>query len=201
MYHFLILQVFPVITHSIPFTQPGLHRINFLLLSNDDVLTHAEQLRVISLFQTILRLLNRGGMMAALSYISMYVLMYAMVNTIGNVFNNFNQFYMAGLMTAPMVLIELFVMRSMFPNKQRNALIIVISIIAALVFFLLIRQQVAISDKQFLRSMIPHPAGAILMCEHASIDDPEVKELCGSILSSQQEQIDQMKAKLLDLEK
>ena len=133
-------------------------------------------------------------MMAALSYISMYVLMYAMVNTIGNVFNNFNQFYMAGLMTAPMVLIELFVMRSMFPNKQRNALITVISIIAALVFFLLIRQQVAISDKQFLRSMIPHHAGAILMCEQASIDDPEIKELCGTITSSQQTEIDQMKA-------
>ena len=133
-------------------------------------------------------------MMAVLSYISMYILMYAKVNTIDNVFNNFNQFYMAGLMTAPMVLIELFVMRSMFPNKQRNALIIAVSIVAALVFFLLIRQQVAISDKQFLRSMIPHHAGAILMCEQASIVDPEIKELCGTIASSQQTEIDQMKA-------
>ena len=133
-------------------------------------------------------------MMAVLSYISMYILMYAMVNTIDNVFNNFNQFYMAGLMTAPMVLIELFVMRSMFPNKQRNALIIAVSIVAALVFFLLIRQQAAISDKQFLRSMIPHHAGAILMCEQASIVDPEIEELCGTIISGQQTEIDQMKA-------
>ena len=133
-------------------------------------------------------------MMAVLSYISMYILMYAMVNTVDNVFNNFNQFYMAGLMTAPMVLIELFVMRSMFPNKQRNALIIAVSIVAALVFFLLIRQQVAISDKQFLRSMIPHHAGAILMCEQASIVDPEIKELCETIISGQQTEIDQMNA-------
>lgn len=133
-------------------------------------------------------------MMAVLSYISMYILMYAMVNTIDNVFNNFNQFYMAGLMTAPMVLIELFVMRSMFPNKQRNALIIAVSIVAALVFFLLIRQQAAISDKQFLRSMIPHHGGAILMCEQASIVDPEIEELCGTIISGQQTEIDQMKA-------
>ena len=124
----------------------------------------------------------------------MYILMYAMVNTIDNVFNNFNQFYMAGLMTAPMVLIELFVMRSMFPNKQRNALIIAVSIVAALVFFLLIRQQAAISDKQFLRSMIPHHAGAILMCEQASIVDPEIEELCGTIISGQQTEIDQMNA-------
>ncbi|HMB25049.1 MAG TPA: hypothetical protein VKP08_19540, partial [Anaerolineales bacterium] len=45
--------------------------------------------------------------MAVLSFIAMYILMYAMVNVIGNVYNNFNQFYMAGLMTAPMVIIEL----------------------------------------------------------------------------------------------
>ena len=132
--------------------------------------------------------------MAVLSFISMYILMYAMVNTVDNVFNNFNQFYMAGLMAAPMVLIELFVMRSMFPNKQRNTLIIAVSIVAAVVFFLLIRQQAAISDKQFLRSMIPHHAGAILMCEQSPIDDAEIKELCGTITSSQQTEIDQMKA-------
>jgi uncharacterized protein (DUF305 family) len=42
--------------------------------------------------------------------------------------------------------------------------------------------------------MIPHHAGAILMCEQASIVDPEIKELCGTITSSQQTEIDQMKA-------
>ncbi len=139
--------------------------------------------------------------MTVLSFISMYILMYAMVNTIGNVYNNFNQFYMAGLMTAPMVLIELFVMLSMYQNKRRNALIVAASVIVGLVFFLLIRQQTAISDKQFLRSMIPHHAGAILMCEHASIQDTEIKALCETIISSQQAEIDQMKAKLLELER
>jgi uncharacterized protein (DUF305 family) len=140
-------------------------------------------------------------MMVILSFISMYILMYAMVNTIGNVYNNFNQFYMAGLMTAPMVVIELAVMRAMYQDKRRNALIIAASVIAALVFFMLIRQQTAISDKQFLRSMIPHHAGAILMCEQAPIDDPEINELCKNIISSQQAEIDQMKAKLRQLER
>ena len=139
--------------------------------------------------------------MAGLSFMSMYVLMYAMVNTIGNVYNNFNQFYMAGLMTAPMVIIELVVMRAMYPDKRRNIMIITGSVIAALVFFLLIRQQTAISDKQFLRSMIPHHAGAILMCEQAPVNDPQIKELCETIRSSQQAEIDQMKAKLMELEK
>ena len=139
--------------------------------------------------------------MAVLSFISMYILMYAMVNVFGNVYNNFNQVYMAGLMTAPMVLIELFVMRSMFQNRGRNVLIICASVIAALVFFLLIRQQAAISDQQFLRSMIPHHSSAILMCERAAIQDTEIKELCGTIISSQQAEIDQMKAKLLEFER
>jgi len=139
--------------------------------------------------------------MAALSFISMYILMYAMVNSIDNVYNSFNEFYMAGLMTAPMILIELFLMRAMYPDKRRNALIIAGSVAAGLAFFLLIRQQGAVSDKQFLRSMIPHHAGAILMCVHAAIQDSEIKELCRSIISSQQEEIDQMKAKLLELEK
>lgn len=120
--------------------------------------------------------------------------MYAMVDTIGNVYNNFNQFYMAGLMTAPMVLIELFVMRSMYQDKRRNMLIIAISVIALLGFFLLIRQQTAINDNQFLRSMIPHHGGAILMCEQAPIQDAEVQALCGNIISSQQSEIYQMKA-------
>ena len=140
------------------------------------------------------------ALMTGLSFISMYILMYAMVNTFRDVINNFNQVYMAGLMTAPMVLIELVVMKAMYQDKRRNALIIAASILALLGFFLFIRQQAAISDQQFLRSMIPHHSGAILMCERASIQDAEIKELCGNIISSQQEEIDQMEAILQRLE-
>src|SRR5436190_13853695 len=138
-------------------------------------------------------------LMALMSFISMYLLMYAMVNVIGNVYLNFNQFYMAGLMTAPMVLIEFFLMRRMYPNRRLNLVIISASLIALVGFFMLIRQQTAISDKQFLRSMIPHHASALLMCEQASLTDPEIKELCSTIISGQQAEIDQMKAKLREL--
>jgi uncharacterized protein (DUF305 family) len=44
--------------------------------------------------------------------------------------------------------------------------------------------------------MIPHHAGAILMCEEAQLRDPEVIELCASIVESQRAEIDQMKAAL-----
>jgi uncharacterized protein (DUF305 family) len=59
----------------------------------------------------------------------------------------------------------------------------------------------AVGEKEFLKSMIPHHAGAILMCEGADITDPEIKELCKAIHSSQQQEIDQMKAKLKELDK
>jgi len=134
--------------------------------------------------------------MAALSYASMYVLMYAMVDTFANVYSNLNQAYMAGLMTAPMVVIELLVMRGMYQNKTRNALIISVSVIFGIASFMFIREQTAVSDRQFLRSMIPHHAGAILMCERAPIRDPELQMLCSTIVSGQQAEIDQMKAKL-----
>jgi uncharacterized protein (DUF305 family) len=48
--------------------------------------------------------------------------------------------------------------------------------------------------------MIAHHAGAILMCEQAPIQDAEIKDLCGNIISSQQTEIDQMKAILRRLE-
>lgn len=138
--------------------------------------------------------------MSVLSFISMYILMYSMVNTIDNVYNNFNQFYMAATMTAPMVIFEVLLMSSMYKNKKLNTLIVAGSAAALIIFFMFIRQQTAISDRQFLRSMIPHHAGAILMCEESPIEDAEIKDLCQSIIESQREEISQMEAKLNELE-
>lgn len=130
--------------------------------------------------------------MSALSFVSMYVLMYSMVNTFGNVYNHLNQVYMAGLMTAPMVVFELVVMGAMYPDKRRNMMIIAAAVVIGIALFAFIRQQTAIGDTQFLRSMIPHHSGAILMCEEATIGDAELQDLCTSIIENQQEEIDQM---------
>src|SRR5688500_13000644 len=56
--------------------------------------------------------------MIVLSFISMYVLMYSMVNSFADVYNSLNQVYMAGLMTAPMVVIELWLMSSMYTRTR-----------------------------------------------------------------------------------
>lgn len=139
---------------------------------------------------------GRFLLMITLHFIAMYIFMYAMVNDFANVFNNFNQVYMAALMTSSMVLIELPLMMGMYKSKKFNAIIIAVGLVVLVGSFLLIRKQSAISDQQFLRSMIPHHAGAILMCEEASIEDREIQELCRGIVAGQQAEIDQMKAKL-----
>lgn len=131
--------------------------------------------------------------MSVLSLISMYILMYSMVNVFDNVYNNLNKFYMAVLMTAPMVVFEVLLMKAMYQNKTLNTVIIVGSVAALAIFFLFIRQQTAIYDKQFLRAMIPHHSSAILMCEQAKLTDAEIRDLCESIIESQQQEIDQMK--------
>ncbi len=139
------------------------------------------------------------AIMAASSFVAMFILMYSMVDRMQNVFINVNQFYMAGLMTAPMVVIEIALMSMMYPNKRTNYIIIGISVVALFGFYFGIRKQAVVSDEQFLKSMIPHHAGAILMCEKANITDPEIKKLCESIRSSQEAEIRQMKERLKEL--
>jgi hypothetical protein len=62
--------------------------------------------------------------MTALSFAAMYVLMYAMVDRLGSVYVNINQAFMAALMAAPMALIEVVVMRSMYPSRTLNYAVI-----------------------------------------------------------------------------
>lgn len=139
--------------------------------------------------------------MLVISFIAMYILMYAMVDSFPNVILNINQFYMAGLMTMAMVLIEFVVMSGMYKNSKLNMAIFAIGFIALLGFYFGIRQQAAVGDKQFLKSMIPHHAAAILMVKKATLTDPEIIKLGQNIINAQQEEIAQMKAKLKQLDK
>ncbi|WP_164107628.1 DUF305 domain-containing protein, partial [Serratia marcescens] len=82
---------------------------------------------------------------------------------------NVNQAYMAGLMTAPVVAIELMLMGRMYPNKPVNVALMALSAVALVGFLYAIRTQAAVGDTQFLKSMIPHHSGAVLMCERAKL--------------------------------
>lgn len=139
--------------------------------------------------------------MAILSFIAMYILMYSMVDTFSNVFPNVNQFYMAGLMAMPMIIIEIVLMSTMYMNKKLNVIIIAMSVVFLIVFFTLIRQQVGVSDRQFIKSMIPHHGAAILMVKKTNITDPELRKITEEIITGQTREIEQMKGILKRLEK
>ncbi|HEY0628213.1 MAG TPA: DUF305 domain-containing protein [Sphingomicrobium sp.] len=128
------------------------------------------------------------------SLVIMYVAMFAMIWSWGEFIQNVNFLYMALVMWAPMAAVMLLSMRPMYPDKRLNGLLYLT--FAALFIFSLfgIRGQVLVGDDQFLRSMIPHHSGALLMCREASIQDPEVKQLCDQIIASQSSEIEQMEA-------
>ena len=125
--------------------------------------------------------------------IIMYLVMFTMINSIDNFYNNLNMFYMTLMMVTPMVVLMILAMRHMFQSKAANVVLLVGSVIIFFGSFAAIRTQAAIGDTAFLRSMIPHHSGAILMCRQASISDPQVIRLCGEIIQSQQREIDEMK--------
>ena len=129
----------------------------------------------------------------AIDFVIMYLVMFTMIRSLDHFYNNINNVWMTLMMVTPMAIVMLVAMRSMFPSRKGNVLIIIGAIIVFGVSFYGMRSQVAVGDEQFLRSMIPHHSGAILMCQEASITNPEIKALCGEIIDSQRREIQQMK--------
>ena len=134
------------------------------------------------------------GVNLLLSLIIMYVAMFAMIWSWGEFVQNINFFYMALVMWAPMAVVMLLTMRPMYPNKKLNGLLYLGFAAVFVLSMIGIREQALVGDRQFLRSMIPHHSGAVLMCEKAEIADPDIRTLCQGIVSSQTSEIDQMKA-------
>lgn len=137
------------------------------------------------------------GLNLGISLIVMYFAMFTMIWSISEFFNNLNMFYMAIMMAAPMGLIMLQTMGMMYPNKKLNLLLYALFGLLFGLAFWAMRAQAVVGDGQFVRAMIPHHSGAILMCNRASIRDGELRDLCfkpGGIVDSQTREIAQMKA-------
>lgn len=143
---------------------------------------------------------HRGGSYGSLAielgahFVVMYLVMYTMIATLDHLYLNLNNAWMTLMMVAPMALIMLVTMRSMFASRQLNIGLAVAAVVVFAASFVAMRLQALIGDEEFLRSMIPHHSGAILMCEEASISDAEIVDLCEQIVSSQGEEIAQMQS-------
>lgn len=139
-------------------------------------------------------------LMGAIHLPIMYFVMFTMIDGLEHFRHNLNMAYMAVMMTAPMLVIEAVLMRKMYADTRGLAAVALASGVAFAMFFAFMRQQTGIGDTQFLRSMIPHHSGAILMCGKAKLDDAEIKQLCQQIIASQQEEIRQMELLLRRLD-
>lgn len=131
-----------------------------------------------------------------IDFVIMYFVMYTMIATLDHLYLNINNLYMTLMMVAPMAVVMLVGMRSMFPSKRLNVAIGVGAAVVFIASFIGMRTQAAVGDEQFLRSMIPHHSGAILMCKQSAIADPEIAALCDRIIESQRAEIAQMQALL-----
>jgi uncharacterized protein (DUF305 family) len=126
----------------------------------------------------------------------MYFVMYTMIESVGHLYLNVNNVYMTTMMVAPMALVMLGAMRTMFTSRRANVAIVAGAVLAFVLAYGAMRTQAAVGDRQFLRSMIPHHSGAILMCQEASLSDPEIRALCRDIVDSQRAEIAKMEALL-----
>ena len=122
----------------------------------------------------------------------MYLVMFVMIDRLSSFYNNLNTLYMALMMVAPMGALMLLTMGHMYGNRRLNLILYLLFAGLFAIGFGATRLQAGIGDQQFLRSMIPHHSGAILMCREAALADQEIIDLCGRIRRSQREEIDQM---------
>lgn len=137
------------------------------------------------------------GLNLLISLIIMYFVMFTMIWSVGDLFNNVNTFYMALTMATPMGILMLLMMRMMYPNRKLNLLLYALFASLFILAFWGTRAQGLVGDRQFVRAMIPHHSGAILMCNRAAIRDAEIRDLCfkpDGIVDSQTREIAQMKA-------
>jgi len=137
---------------------------------------------------------RRLGAAVSINAALMFFLTYALIDNTHHFYVNINRIYMAVMMTLPMVVVMLLVMRPMYTNRRLNSLLYVSLTAVFVVVFTLARTQTPVDNIQFLRSMIPHHSSAIVMCQQSTITDPQIIRLCDGIVETQEREIVQMQS-------
>ena len=123
----------------------------------------------------------------------MWALSMSMVRSLDHFYFNPSNLYMAVLMVGAMAVLMTVGMWSMLKNKTLNIILLAGFLALFLAAFFLGRNEVGVGDEGFLTSMIPHHSRAILVCQEATITDPEIEQLCSEIVEAQEREIAQMK--------
>ena len=131
--------------------------------------------------------------MIATSTVVMFGLMYLNTYLVSHVFWSETRAYMALLMGAAMAFVMLTFMYSMYSSRALNVAIFVGSVLLAACALWLVRSQVTIQDRSYMRAMIPHHSIAIMTSTRAEISDARVRKLADAIIYAQDKEIAEMR--------
>lgn len=107
--------------------------------------------------------------------------------------------FMTLIMGAVMMVVMLFFMRSMYPDRRVNLGIIIGAGILLLSAVWLVRSQITVRGVDYMEAMIPHHSIAILTSERAQIKDARVRELADEIIQAQRREIKEMEWLIEDI--
>lgn len=134
----------------------------------------------------------RFALTLAASLLAMFVISLAQVRTLDHFYLNLSNLYISLTGVGAMGLIMFLAMRGMFTDARMSGITVVALVTVLVGGFLLARTETFVGDKAFLESMIPHHSRAVLVCQESQLTDPEIVELCGTIVDTQLREIEQM---------
>ena len=140
-------------------------------------------------------------LMILVSTLAMYGMMFLNVFSFAHIHVSLTRILMALMMGAAMAIIMLLFMWRMYPSKQKNRLILVISAVIFVGSLFMVRTQTGVSDISWMKAMIPHHSIAILTSSQADLKDPEVKKLAEEIIATQKKEIKKMDQMIERLQK
>lgn len=136
---------------------------------------------------------KKFGLMMVLSFVIMYAVMFFNVDRMDHIMLSNTRLYMTLLMVAPMAIVMLSFMWAMYENKKIKTTIMLLSLAVFIGVFYMLRNQMLISDIQYMKAMIPHHSSAIMVSQKANLKDPETIQLSKEIIEAQEREIAQMK--------
>lgn len=140
-------------------------------------------------------------LMILVSTLAMYGMMFLNVFSFAHIHVSLTRILMALMMGAAMAIIMLLFMWRMYPSKQKNRLILVISAVIFAGSLFMVRTQTGVSDISWMKAMIPHHSIAILTSSQSDLKDPEVKKLAEEIIATQKKEIKKMDQMIERLQK
>ena len=135
---------------------------------------------------------RRFGLMIATSAIVMFGLMYLNTYALPHVHWSETRFFMTLIMAAAMAVVMLSFMLNMYKNSRINLAIYAGSALLFALALFLVRSQVTVQDRSYMKAMIPHHSIAIMTSERAQIEDERVRELAAEIIRAQRREIAEM---------